>query len=166
MNWLRSLAGPLAIDESTWWMAVVSALVIGFILGAVPAGASEAVALGAGTLPSIHLRMSVIVALTAGHITGKVLWYWLGRLGWRVTHPRLHQWVERARTLAMRHPKVGITVTATSAVASVPPFHLMAVAAGLVRTSPVPFFIVAFLGRLVRFGALAAFPSLVRYLFQ
>lgn len=163
MEWIAALTGPLGIDDRTWWTAVGSALGIGLLLGAIPAGATEAVALVAGGLP-LPLRAAVIVALTAGHVAGKVLWYWFGTLGSRVTYPRVRAWVERAQALADRHPTVGLGVTTMSAVASVPPFHMMAVAAGLVRAAPVVFFAVAFAGRLVRFAALASFPSLVRYL--
>ena len=163
MEWIAGLTGPLGIDDRTWWTAVGSALAVGLLLGAIPAGATEAIALVAGALPA-PLRAAVIVALTAGHVAGKVLWYWFGTLGSRVTQPRLRAWVDRAQALADRHPTVGLGVTTMSAVFSIPPFHLMAVAAGLVRTPPLMFFAVAFAGRLVRFGALAAFPSLVQYL--
>lgn len=165
MEWAAGLAGPLQIDTSTWWMALGSALAIGLLVGALPAGASEAIALVVGAIPSLRLRIGVLVIFTAGHVLGKVLWYWLGTLESQVTYRRLRVWTERARDLAERHPKVGLGVAATSSLLSIPPFHLMAVAAGIVHSPPVPFFAVAFGGRLTRFAALAAFPSLVRYLF-
>lgn len=146
--------------------AIATAFAMGLLLGAIPVGASEAIALAAGALPSTQLRVAVVVALTAGHVAGKGLWYWLGTLGARVTQPRLRAWVERAHALAERHPTVGWSVTASSAIVSVPPFHLMAVAAGVVRAPVVPFFAVAFAGRLIRFGLLASFPPLVRYLYS
>lgn len=165
MDWAAGLAGPLEIDTSTWWMALGSAFAIGLLLGALPAGAAEAVALVLGAIPSIHVRIWVLLLFTAGHLSGKVLWYWLGTLESHVTHPRVRMLMDGARDLAARHPKVGLGVAASSSFASIPPFHLMAVAAGIVHAPPVPFFGVAFVGRLTRFGILAAFPSLVRYLF-
>jgi membrane protein YqaA with SNARE-associated domain len=166
MDWASGLAGSLAIDSATWWVALGSALVVGFVLGITPAGAAEAVALAAAAIPSMRLRIGVVVAFTAGHLIAKAVWFWLGTFESRVKRPRLRAWIERARTLAMRHPKLGLGLTATSAVTSVPPFHVIAMAGGLVHSPPVPFFAVAFAGRLVRFGALAASPSLVRYLFS
>lgn len=164
MDWAAGLAGPLQIDTSTWWLALGSAFLVGLLLGAIPAGAAEAVALAVAAIPSLYLRAGVLVTFTAGHVVGKVLWYWLGTLEGQVRYARLRAWIERARYLAARHPRVGLGVAATSAFASVPPFHLMAVAAGIVHSPPVPFFVVAFAGRLLRFAVLAAFPSLLRYL--
>lgn len=163
MEWAAALGGPLQINTSTWWLAVASAFGIGLLLGALPVGAAEAVALTVGAIPSIELRTAVLVAFTAGHVLGKVLWYALGTLESRVRHARLRVWIERARELSARHPTVGLTVAATSSAVSVPPFHLMAIAAGMVRSPPLAFFGVAFAGRLLRFAVLAAFPSLVRY---
>ena len=99
----------------------------------------------------------------SGHVAGKMLWYALGRLGSRVTQPSLRRWIDRARAVAERHPRLGVGVVAASASVSLPPFHLMAIAAGIVRAPILPFFLVAFAGRLLRFGVLAAFPSLLRY---
>lgn len=164
MEWIAELSGPFMIDGRTWWTALGSAFAIGLLLGALPAGAAEAIALAVGVIPSIHLRIWVLVVFTTGHVAGKVLWYWLGTLGSRVKQPLLRTWIDRAHGLAARHPRVGLGVAATSALASLPPFHLMAVAAGIVRAPLVPFFAVAFAGRLVRFSVLAAFPSLLRYL--
>ena len=163
MEWIEWLGGPLRIDTTSWWLAVASAIAIGFLLGALPAGAAEAIALAAGAIPSTRLRAVVLIAFTAGHVAGKMLWYALGRLGSRVTQPSLRRWIDRARVEAERHPALGAGVVAASASVSLPPFHLMAIAAGIVRAPVLPFFVVAFAGRLLRFSVLAAFPSLLRY---
>jgi membrane protein YqaA with SNARE-associated domain len=147
-------------------MALGSALGAGFLLGALPVGAAEAIALAAGAIPSVQLRAGVIVVFTAGHVSGKALWYLLGTLESRVRRPQLRRWIERARAITERHPGLGLGVTAMSAVTSVPPFHLVAIAGGLLHSPAIPFFGVSFAGRLFRFGALAAFPSVVRYLFS
>jgi membrane protein YqaA with SNARE-associated domain len=164
MEWAASLAGPLEIDVRTWWLALSSAFGAGFLLGALPVGAAEAVALAIGALPSIRVRIGVMVPFTAGHVLGKMLWFWLGTLGSRVTQRHLRAWIDRARLVAERHPRIGLGVAASSSIASIPPFHLTTVAAGLVHSPPAPFVVVAFLGRLVRFSVLAMFPPLVRYL--
>jgi membrane protein YqaA with SNARE-associated domain len=158
------LAGPFAIDTGTWWLAVASSFALGFLVGALPVGASEAVVLGIGTIPSARLRAIVLLTFTAGHVLGKAPWYWLGAAGARITWPRARGWVDRAHGVVAAHPTVGPAVTFSAAAVSLPPFHLTIVAAGIVRAAAVPCLGAAFAGRLARFSLIAAFPPLVGYL--
>lgn len=158
------LDGPFAIDTGTWWLAIASSFALGFLVGALPVGASEAVVLGIGTIPSTRLRALVLVTFTAGHVLGKLPWYWLGTIGTRVTWARLRAWVDRAHRVVEAHPTVGPAVMFSAAAVSLPPFHLTVIAAGIVRATLAPCLGAAFLGRLVRFSLIAAFPPLVGYL--
>lgn len=164
MEWLSSLAGPFAIDTGTWWMAITSSFALGCLVGALPVGASEAVALAIGAIPSPRLRAVVLVTFTAGHVLGKLPWYWLGTAGSRITWPRVRGWVERAQGVVAAHPTVGPAVTLSAAAVSLPPFHLTIIAAGIVRAALVPCLAAAFAGRLARFSLIAAFPPLIGYL--
>ena len=159
------LEGPFAIDTGTWWLAIASSFALGFLVGALPVGASEAVALGIGTIPSPRLRAAVLVTFAAGHVLGKLPWYWLGTAGERVTWPRVRAWVDRAQRVVAAHPTVGAAVTFSAAAVSLPPFHLTVIAAGIVRAALAPFLGAAFAGRLLRFSLIAAFPPLLGYLF-
>jgi membrane protein YqaA with SNARE-associated domain len=141
--------------NAEWWLAVGAALGAGFVSGAVTIVLAEATALAAGAAPSTA-RIAVIVAFTVGHVAGKGLWYWAGTQEQRITRPSLRRWIDRAHTLAAQHPTMSLGVTFTSAAISLPPFHLTAITAGIVRTPVVPFFAVAFVGRLLRFGLIAA----------
>lgn len=145
--------------SADWWMAVGTALGAGFVSGAVTIALAEATALAAGAVPSTT-RIAVIVAFTLGHVAGKGLWYWVGTQERRITRPSLRRPIERARALAAEHPNANLGVTFMSAAVSLPPFHLMAITAGIVRTPIVPFFAVAFVGRLLRFGVIAAVGGL------
>lgn len=145
--------------SADWWMAVGTALGAGFVSGAVTIALAEATALAAGAVSSTT-RIAVIVAFTLGHVAGKGLWYWAGTQERRITRLSLRRWIDRAHTFAATHPTLNLGVTFTSAAISVPPFHVMAVTAGIVRTPAVPFFIVAFVGRLLRFGVIAAVGGL------
>lgn len=137
-----------------WWTAVGAAFGAGFVSGAVTIALAEATALAAGAIPAAT-SIGVIVAFTAGHVAGKGLWYWVGTQERRITRPSLRRPIDRAKTFAEAHPSISLGVTFTSAAVSLPPFHLMAITAGIVRTPIVPFFVVAFVGRLLRFGVLA-----------
>jgi membrane protein YqaA with SNARE-associated domain len=148
-----------------WWVVLGSAVGVGVMSGAVPVAVAEATALAAAAVPTPGLRIAVLVAFTAGHVAGKALWYWLGTLETRVSRPSLRAWIDRAHTYAAEHPSVSLGVTFSSATISLPPFHLTAIAAGIVRAPLATFLATAFAGRLVRFSAIAAFPAVVRYLF-
>jgi membrane protein YqaA with SNARE-associated domain len=156
--------GPFAIDTATWWLAIASSFALGFLVGALPVGASEAVVLGIGTIPSHRLRAIALVTFTAGHVLGKLPWYWLGTVSARITWARLRAAIDRAHAVVAAHPAVGPAVTFTAAAASLPPFHLTVIAAGIVRAPLAPCLTAAFAGRLVRFSVIAAFPALVGYL--
>ncbi len=156
------LRDGIALDHlSSPVLALASAFGLGFLFGFVPAGAAEALALAAGAVNPAPLRVPILLLLTLGHVLGKAVWYWVGTLGDKVTNPRVHRWVVRARELSVQHERFGVGLMAMSAFASVPPFQLTIVAAGVVRAPLTATLGVAFLGRLARFGLIAAFPSAV-----
>lgn len=144
-------------------VALLVAFAVGFLFGAIPTGASELLALAAGAVTPRWLVAPLLVVLTAGHVLGKLLWYWLGTFGERVTNPRMRDWIAKAHAYAAAHPTLGPSVMLTSAFASVPPFHLTTIAAGVVRM-PVWLFVgSSFVGRLARFVVVAVVPGVVRW---
>ena len=115
-----------------------------------------------GVLEPPALAVTLLVAFTLGHVAAKCPWYWAGTHADRVRWPVAVRGVARARALLARHPSYGNGLLGVSAVTSVPPFHLAAIAAGIVRI-PLPAFLgLCLAGRLVRFGALGALPTVVR----
>jgi membrane protein YqaA with SNARE-associated domain len=144
--------------EST--TALWGALVVGLLTGLAPVGTAEATALAVGALPSWPIRAATLGVFTLGHVVGKMLWFWAGTCESRVTWPWLRRGLDRARAVATAHPTLGTTVMFTSAVASLPPFQLMASAAGMVGTRWTTFFLIALAGRLIRFSAIASVPAL------
>ena len=143
-----------------------SALASGFITGLIPIGLAEAAALGIGTLQPPERALGLLALFTVAHVAGKVPWYLLGASADRVTaeYPRAKRQVEKARELMAKHPVYGLGVLAAAAFASVPPFHLAAIAAGIARIPVWRFLVICLLGRALRFGLIAAVPSLVRAL--
>lgn len=141
-------------------MALWGALAVGLLTGLAPVAAAEATALAAGALPSWPFRITTLIVFTLGHVVGKMVWFWVGTCESRVTWPWLRRWLDRARGQASAHPTVGSTVMLTSAVASLPPFQLMAIAAGMVGARWPAFFLIAYVGRLIRFLAIASVPAL------
>ena len=162
---LASLGMP-TLDLSSPLVALWSAAVVGFLVGVAPIGLAEVLAIAIGVVEPPRLALAMLVVFTVAHVAAKVLWYWIGAFADRVRHPRSQELIAKARALISRHPAYGSGVLAASAVFSVPPFHLAAIASGIVRIPFGRFFAVCLAGRAIRFGVLAAAPMLVRALFN
>lgn len=161
-DWLQQ---GVRLDQfSSPGMALLAAFGLGFVFGALPIGASELLALAAGAVQPRSLIIPLLILLTLGHVLGKLLWYWLGTFGSRVTHPKAVAWIAKAHEFNELHPALGVGVLLSSAFASIPPFHVMAVAAGIVRLPLVEFLGTAVVGRLLRFGLVALVPGVVKWL--
>ncbi len=150
------------LDISSPAAALWSAGVLGFLVGLVPIGLAEVMALAIGAVQPPELALSMLLVFTLAHVAGKVGWYVLGTFADRVTHARSRALIARARAVLSRYPHYSLSVLGLSALVSVPPFHLAAIAAGIVRLPFVRFVIVCLSGRLVRFGLLASVPALIR----
>jgi len=160
---LHLLANGIPLDQfGSPMLALLGAFAIGALFGAVPAGASEVLALAAGAVQSRSLVFPLLVMLTAGHVAGKLLWYSVGAQRDRITQPRLRVWITKATSFSHQHRQLSVGMLASAALVSVPPYHLMVVAAGIVRMPIVTFTITSFVVRLLRFSVVALFPGVVR----
>jgi len=153
------------LDASSPALALGSAALLGFLTGIVPIGAAEVTALAIGLVAPRWLAYAMCVAFTLSHVAAKVPWYWLGSHAERVSGGRSERYLARARTMLADRPEYGRGLLLASATLSVPPFHLAAIAAGLVRMRFVPFVTACLAGRLLRFGVLVTAPQLLRPLF-
>lgn len=152
-------------DFSSPATALASAFLLGVLMGAIPLGAAELLVLLLAGLEPRSLVLPLVLVMTAGHVGGKLLWYWAGAQHDRIRHPWVRRQVAAAEQYLRARPHLGLGALAASALVSVPPFHLTAIGAGVVRAPVVVFLAVAFVGRAVRFGALATVPHLVPFLF-
>ena len=158
------LFGHALGDFSSPPAALVSAFLLGGLMGAIPVGGAEVLVLLLAGLEPRALLVPLLLALTLGHVLGKLLWYWAGTQHHRIRHPFLRRQVDAAEAFLRTRPRLGLTALATSALVSVPPFHLTAIGAGVIRSPLLPFLLVAFAGRALRFGAIATVPHLVPFL--
>jgi len=154
------------LDLSSPLLALWSAGALGFLVGLAPVGLAEVLAVAIGTVVPTRLALAMLVLFTAAHVAAKALWYWVGAFADRVPHPRIREFIARAQALIARHPGYGTGVLAASALLSVPPFHLAAIASGIARIPFGRFVAVCLIGRAVRFGFLAGFPWVIRQLFS
>jgi len=149
------------VDPASPLLAVLSAAATGFLVGILPVGLAEVAAVGIGLVHPPGLALAMLAAFTVGHVGAKVPWYVAGTLGERAPAGRVAGAIGRARAFLAARPGYGTGVLAVSALTSIPPFHLSAIAAGLVRLPFVRFMLICLAGRAVRFGALASVPSLL-----
>ena len=154
-----------ALDVSHPALAIGTAVLAGVATGILPIGLAEASALAIGLVMPRWLAATMCVAFTVGHVAAKLPWYWLGGHADRVTGRWGATQLARARAFLAARPDYGRGVLALSAVTSIPPFHLSAIAAGITQVPPAPFVAICFGGRLLRFGLLVTAPQLLRPLF-
>ena len=150
------------LDLSSPPVALWSSAALGFLVGMAPVGLAEVLAVAIGTVRPPRLALAMLLVFTLAHVTAKVLWYWVGWFADRAPHARTREAIAKARALLARHPAYGLVALGASAVLSVPPFHLAAIASGIARLPFGRFVAVCLAGRLVRFGALAGASGLVR----
>ncbi len=150
------------IDPQSPILALLTAFATGFAVGILPVGLAEVAAVAIGVVQPPKLALAMLGAFTVAHVAAKLPWYLLGTLAERSKHPRAQAFTSRARDVVAKYPGFGLGVLASSAVTSVPPFHLAAIASGIVRIPFMRFVIICLAGRAVRFGLLAAVPSLLR----
>jgi membrane protein YqaA with SNARE-associated domain len=150
------------IDPASPFLAILTAIATGFAVGILPVGLAEVAAVAIGVVQPPTLALTMLAAFTLAHVAAKLPWYALGTLVDRVRHPRAVSLTTRARALVASHASVGSGLLFASAFVSLPPFHLAAIAAGIVRLPLTHFIVVCLAGRALRFGLLASAPSLVR----
>ncbi len=150
-------------DFSSPEAALVSAFLLGGLMGAVPVGGAEVLILLIAGLEPKSIVVPLVVVMTAGHVLGKLLWYWAGTQHHRIRQPWLRRQVDAAERYVRARPRLGLGALTSSALVSVPPFHVTAIGAGVLRTPLVVFVLVAFGGRAVRFAVIAMVPRLVPF---
>jgi membrane protein YqaA with SNARE-associated domain len=146
------------------WSAIAS----GFLTSIVPIGLAEAAALAFGAVQPPSFAITLFALFTVSHVAGKIVWYWLGTESDRVTvrYPRTQKYVAKARAMLADHPVYGAGILASAAVASVPPFHIASIAAGIARVPLWRFVAISLTGRAIRFGLIGAVPSVWRAVFD
>ncbi|HET8771216.1 MAG TPA: hypothetical protein VFM71_09555 [Gemmatimonadaceae bacterium] len=153
---------PLELDLSSPVLAIVSAAALGFAVGFVPIGLAEVLAVTIGAVTPPELALGMLAAFTVAHVFAKVGWYWLGTFADRVRHRRIKTVIDQAKALMATRPAYSTVLLGSAALASVPPFHLAAIAAGVARYPLGAFLAVCITGRALRFAALASVPALLR----
>lgn len=138
-----------------YYVLAVGSAVLPFVNG-------ELVMLSAIPLAGSRVQLAALVGVvTAGQMTGKALMYWIARRAARRPGSRCAALVGRWRARIPSAQASSLGVAFVSAVAGVPPFYLVTIAAGLLAVSFGRFLAVGALGRLLHFGIVAFIPHFV-----
>ena len=144
-----------------WWIAA-ACFTLAVVSAVVPWVNAEVVMFSAVPLAGSPIRLAVLVALvTIGQMTGKSIMYWISRNATRPRSPRLQNAIDRWQERLQRHPGSALGVMLISATIGLPPFYIVAIAAGALHVAFGRFLAVGTVGRLVHFALLAFVPQLV-----
>ena len=145
--------------------AIVSALglyagafVVGAISSVIPIVSIDLFLIGL-TLSTGVAAVPIVLCAAAGQLAGKLPIYAGSRGAAALRGPHSER-LDRMRDRVARWQRAPLAVLATSAVAGLPPFSIMATAAGVLAIRLRPFCIVVFAGRAARFAIVIAATSL------
>ena len=113
----------------------------------------------AARLTSLADLLGIVVAMTAGQVTGKAVLYWIARrASGSASNGRFAQAVARWRNACEQRQRSTQTMMTLSAIFGLPPFYVTTVAAGALRVNFGQFLVAAIVGRLLHFSAVALAP--------
>jgi membrane protein YqaA with SNARE-associated domain len=148
-------------------IATGAAFLVALLSGLVPVLNIEVYLVGAAVTVDARVLLPMALAAALGQTLGKLPYYYVGRgtisLPWlRRKAATPGRWAERAerwRGKAERRPVWGLGLVALSSFASVPPFFVVAVLAGVVRVNVGLFAAITFVTRTARFLILVYAPA-------
>lgn len=147
--------------SNIWWIAA-GCYTLAVVSAVVPWVNAEVLMLSAAPLAGSPIQLAVLVALvTLGQMTGKSIMYWISRNATRPRAPRLQNAIDRWGERLQRHPGSALGVMLLSSTIGLPPFYIVAIAAGALNVAFGRFLAVGAVGRLVHFALLAFVPQLI-----
>jgi membrane protein YqaA with SNARE-associated domain len=128
----------------------------------IPVLHAEAYLVAASLLAPPELRWPLIIAAASGQMLGKVGMYYAGRGVRLIPGERMQRRIRLATERYRDTAQLGGGLVFLSAASGIPPFYLISVAAGTLTFPIMPFIILGFLGRFLRFTAAVFLPHLGR----
>ena len=149
------------MSASLWW-AVSGYYMTAIVSAIVPWVNGELLMLSAVPIAGTRAALAaLVVAVTAGQMTGKTLMYWFSRKSTRQHSVRVQRCIERWRGRLQRRPRAVLAVVLVSALVGFPPFFIVSVAAGSIGLAFPRFLVVGLAGRLVHFAVVAFGPGMI-----
>jgi len=147
-------------------LSVAACFGLTVVSAVVPWVHGEIVLLSFTTTASSPAAIAVLVlAATAGQMTGKMALYAAGRQGSRVSSPWLTRLIDKWRPRCTANPNHADRLVLVSSAIGFPPFIVTSVLAGALEMQLARFVVVGSFGRLVHFAAVALVGDLVSRVF-
>ncbi|MEQ1870685.1 MAG: VTT domain-containing protein [Vicinamibacterales bacterium] len=149
------MAAPLWTVAAGYYGAAVVSAVAPWVNG-------EVLMLSAVPLAGSRTRLAaLVIAVSAGQMTGKTIAYWLSRRSTRARSPRLQRALDRWQARFEARPWAALATTFVSALVGIPPFFIVSMLAGTLRVAFGQFLAVGTVGRLIHFALVAFVPELL-----
>ena len=107
-----------------------------------------------------ELRWPLVIAATSGQMLGKVGMYYAGRGIRLIPGGRMQRRIQLATARFGEQRQIGNGLVFVSALSGFPPFYLVSIAAGTLTFPLMPFIILGFAGRLIRFAVAVFLPHI------
>lgn len=144
-----------------WWVAL-GCYAVAVASAVVPFVNAEVLMLSAVPLAVSPYRLGALVMVVSlGQMTGKSIMYWVSRTATRPRDPRIQGAIDQWRQRLRHRPWSALGFMFASSTLGVPPFYLVAIAAGALKVAFGRFLAVGTAGRLIHFGLLALLPHLL-----
>ena len=104
----------------------------------------------------------LVLAVSAGQMTGKAVTYWIARRSTRTRTPRVQAALDRWEARMRHRPRAALAITFASALVGIPPFFIVSMAAGALQVAFGRFLAVGAAGRLLHFAVVAFLPLAFR----
>ena len=145
---------------ANFWTLIPAYYGLAIVSAVVPWLNGELLMLSANPLAGSRLEMcALVLAVSAGQMTGKAAAYWVSRRSAGSQTPRLQRAIERWRVRLQRRPSSALVITFVSALVGVPPFFVVSIAAGSLKVAFGRFLAVGSAGRLLHFALVAFVPG-------
>ena len=146
----------------TWWATALGYYGLAILSAVAPWMNAEVLMISAIPMAGSRSALAVLVlAVSAGQMTGKGVMYWISRRSTRARSPRVQEAIDRWQVRLRHRPTTALAITFVSALVGIPPFFVVSMAAGALQVAFGRFIAVGAAGRLMHFAIVAFLPELL-----
>ncbi len=147
----------------TLWLTTFAVCVVGAVI---PLVNTEIYLLSVSALSSADMVPPLVLAATAGQMTGKVAMFYAGKGLLRMGGERMRTKAEAVRARLEARPRIAKLTLFSSATIGLPPLYPVAIVCGTIGMGVVSFVVIGFVGRLIHFALVASLPQYAKLLFS